>query len=68
MLNPAMNKLLDKVPNRYMLVNVAAKRARVISQDAENQGDYLEDKPVTMALRQIADGKVNVVMEEEDKD
>ena len=68
MLNPSMNKLLDKVPNRYMLVNVAAQRARVISQEAENRGEYLEDKPVTLALRQIADGKVNVVPEEENKD
>ncbi|MBQ1271663.1 MAG: DNA-directed RNA polymerase subunit omega, partial [Clostridia bacterium] len=28
MLYPSMNELLKKIPNRYSLVNVAAKRAR----------------------------------------
>ena len=35
MLHPSMTELLEKVDNRYLLVNVAAKRAREIAEDAE---------------------------------
>ena len=35
MLYPAMNKLKSHIPNRYMLVNVVARRARQIADDAE---------------------------------
>ena len=34
MLYPAMNKLTSYVPNRYMLVNVVARRARQIAENA----------------------------------
>ena len=35
MLYPAMNTLTKNVPNRYLLVNVVARRARQIAEDAE---------------------------------
>ena len=35
MLYPAMDKLTSYVPNRYMLVNVVARRARQIAEAAE---------------------------------
>ena len=35
MLHPSMTELLEKVDNRYLLVNVAAKRARQIAEEAE---------------------------------
>ena len=35
MLYPSMNDLLKKVNNRYMLVNLTAKRARDIADEAE---------------------------------
>ena len=38
MLYPAMNKLTQYVPNRYMLVNVVARRARQIAEEAEEYG------------------------------
>lgn len=38
MLYPAMNKLKSHIPNRYMLVNVVALRARQIADDAEEAG------------------------------
>ena len=38
MLYPAMNKLTANVPNRYLLVNVVARRARQIAQEAEDAG------------------------------
>ena len=39
MLYPAMNKLTSYVPNRYMLVNVVARRARQIAEAAEEAGE-----------------------------
>ena len=57
MLYPAMNELLDQVPSRYQLVNVVAARARKIASTAEQEGTMLEDKPVSIAIREIAAGK-----------
>ena len=59
MLYPAMNKLSSYVPNRYMLVNVVARRARQIAEAAEEAGERLEDKPVTIAIHEVADGKLD---------
>ncbi len=61
MLYPAMSKLLDYVPSRYMLVNVVAQRARQIAQTAEDEGYPLSEKPVTLAIREVADGLVSMV-------
>ena len=57
MLHPAMNQLTDYVPNRYMMVNVVARRARQIAAEAEKNGEHLEEKPVTMAIDEVAEGK-----------
>ena len=57
MLYPPMNQLLEKVPSRYMLVNVVAQRARQIASEAENEDYFLEDKPVTLAVQMFASGE-----------
>ena len=49
MLYPAMNTLTKNIPNRYLLVNVVARRARQIAEDAELEGIHLTEKPVTEA-------------------
>ena len=59
MLYPAMNKLKSHIPNRYMLVNVVALRARQIADDAEEAGVQLAEKPVTLAIHEVADGKID---------
>ena len=51
-----MNKLTQYIPNRYMMVNVVARRARQIAQEAEMNGEILEEKPVTMAINEVAEG------------
>ncbi len=58
MLYPAMNDLLKQVPSRYQLVNVVARRAREIATLAEEQGYPLEEKTVSMAIREVAEGKL----------
>ena len=60
MLYPPMKQLLEKIPSRYMLVNVVAQRARQIASKAEEEGISLEDKPVTLAVREVADGTLEV--------
>ena len=60
MLYPSMSDLLEKVNSRYMLVNVAAKRARSISDRAEETGMVLDQKPVSEAIEEIASGKLVV--------
>lgn len=65
MLYPAMKDLLAQVPSRYQLVNVVAQRARCIADQAEEAGIALEDKPVSLAIQDIADGKVSCEAVEE---
>lgn len=64
MLYPPMNKLLEEIPSRYMLVNVVAQRARQIANEAEESGTSLDDKPVTLAIREVAEGKLTPQEEE----
>ena len=60
MLYPAINKLTANVPNRYLLVNVVARRARQIAQEAEDNGERMNVKPVTLAINEVADGQISV--------
>ena len=64
MLYPAMNQLSSYVPNRYMLVNVVARRARQIADIAEETGEILTEKPVTLAIHEVAEGKLTNPMQE----
>ena len=48
---------LDKVPNRFALVVLAAERARQLSRGASSGVDC-DNKPAVTALREIAAGLV----------
>ena len=58
MLKPSMKELMNKVGNRYLLVNLAAQRARDIAQEAEEKDEQLPDKAVKLALDEIAAGTI----------
>ena len=60
MLKPAMKPLLEQVPSRYMLVNVVAHKARQIASKAEDEGYPLDEKPVTLALKAVAAGELEI--------
>lgn len=60
MLYPSLTQLLDQVNSRYLLVNIIAHRAREISLHAEEDGEPLDDKPVSMAIDEIASGELKV--------
>lgn len=64
MLYPAMRDLLKKVPSRYQLVNVVASRAREIASEAEIAEEPLDDKPVSIAIQEVADGKLDERLEQ----
>lgn len=64
MLYPAMSDLLKNINSRYLMVNVVARRARQISIEAETFHETLTDKPVTLAIREVAEGKLAAAIQE----
>ncbi len=58
MLYPAVGELEKATESRYALVIMTAKRARQISEEAEVNEVELNDKPVKLAINDIASGKV----------
>ena len=42
-----------------MQLNLEPRRERQIAQTAENEGEHLEEKPVTLAIHEVADGKLD---------
>lgn len=67
MLYPPVADLLKNVQSRYLLVNVVAQRARQIAQEAEELQEELPKKPVTMAIEEVAEGKLSATLKEEYK-
>ena len=53
------------MPSRYMLVNMVASRARRLSSEAELSGEPLEEKAVSLAIQEVADGTLTVEAAEE---
>lgn len=62
MVEPGMDVLLDKVDSKYTLVAVSSKRARAVMR----KDNYGLENPVTVALQQIAEGKVTWKRQEEE--
>ena len=58
MMFPPIDELLDKVDNRYTLVVETAKRARQLVDGAPKLAKSYIDKPVTIAVREIHEGKI----------
>lgn len=50
---------LEEVENRFLLVHLAARRAKQLREGSRPLVDSPENKDVVKALREIADGKVN---------
>lgn len=67
MLYPPVSDLLKNVDSRYLLVNVVAHRARQIAVEAEAFQEELPEKPVTLAIQEVADGKLSASLKEEYK-
>ena len=65
MLYPPVADLLKNVDSRYLLVNVVAQRARQIAAEAEAYQEELTEKPVTLAIYEVAEGKLTASLKEE---
>ena len=65
MLYPPVADLLKNVDSRYLLVNVVAQRARQIASAAEEAQEELPEKPVTMAIKEVAQGTLSATLKEE---
>ena len=63
---PSLEKSLDNVSNRYMLVVLAAKRARQLNRGAKSQVESRYKKPTSNALEEIAQSRVGYRVKEED--
>jgi len=78
MIEPKIDDLLATVDSKYSLVILSAKRAREINsyynQLGEGRGEFvpplvesggLTNKPLSIALEEIAEGKINAERTEE---
>lgn len=64
MIEPPIDKLVDKVGCKYALVCLVTKRARYL---LDKKAEYLEStniRPVTMAATEVYEGKVEARYEE----
>ena len=58
MIYPPLSSLLEKVDSRYTLVIATAKRARMLTNGARKLTDNPSTKDVTIAIQEIAEGKI----------
>jgi len=64
---PSLEKSLEKVSNRYLLVVLAAKRARQLNRGAQSQVEApVHTKPTSVSIEEIAHGKVGYRVKDED--
>ncbi|MCG6894689.1 MAG: DNA-directed RNA polymerase subunit omega [Desulfobacteraceae bacterium] len=57
---------LKQVPNRFLLVNMVAKRVRQIREGSEYLVNAPKNEDIVVALREVAAGKVVIRAEAEE--
>ncbi len=57
---------LKRVPNRFVLVNMASKRVRQIREGSEYLVKSPKNEDIVVALREIAAGKISIKNPEEE--
>ena len=62
---PSLEKSLQKVWNRYLLVVVASKRARQLNRGAAAQVESKHKKCTSVALEELAQAKVGYRVKDE---
>ena len=62
---PTVNELLEHAENRYALVIATSRRARQIANGDEALTKEDEPSPVTLAAKEIAEGKINIYSPEQ---
>ena len=63
MLYPSIDKLLNIVDSKYMLVHVASRRAKQMLYNDHyqmNEKDYVNKKPLGKALEEVEKGLIQI--------
>lgn len=63
MIHPSIDKLLNKVGSKYLLVNIVSSRAKQMQETEHYQmkeNEYKSKKPIGRALEEIAKDLINV--------
>jgi DNA-directed RNA polymerase subunit omega len=63
MIHPSIDKLLNKVGSKYLLVNIVSKRVKEIEETEFYQmkeSEYKSNKPIGRALEEIAKDLIQV--------
>ncbi len=58
MINTTLSSLLDKADSKYSLVVAVAKRARQIVDGQNSLVEMESNKPVSIAIKEISEGKI----------
>jgi len=67
MIYPSIDKLLNIVDSKYILVHVAAERARIMKEYKHyqmNENEYKSKKEIGRALEEVEKGYITVKMAE----
>jgi DNA-directed RNA polymerase subunit omega len=64
---PPLERALEKISNRYLLVVLAAKRSRQLNRGAPAQVEVKRKKWTTVALDEVSEGKIQQKRPEEPK-
>jgi DNA-directed RNA polymerase omega subunit len=56
-----MEKILSHISNRYEAVRVMAKEARRVNLIIRMSGEEIEEKPTSIAMRRLVEGKVKYI-------
>jgi DNA-directed RNA polymerase subunit omega len=60
MKQPSLDVLMNNVESKYTLVVATAKRARALMESPGHEGQVKGTKPVSIALEEIAQGKISI--------
>lgn len=63
MIYPSIDKLLNQVGSKYLLVNIVSKRVKEMKQKKYyqmNDRDYKSSKEIGKALEEISNGLINI--------
>lgn len=63
MLYPSIDKLLNIVDSKYMLVHIASRRSKQMLENDHyqmNEKDYVNKKPLGRALEEVEKGLIQV--------
>ena len=54
-----MEEVLSKIDNRYEMIKIVAMEAKRINTIIRLSGEEVREKPTTIALKRVIEGKVN---------